>query len=162
MLFVSGSIPDNIAPYLALGLFLIPIGLFIPVSTFAYYRHWMRKTRRRFDSIRSKLANCGICGDPLPTAARLRDFRRVQGFHYAAAHPEVWKWDQRWRKITIPILAIGILAVPVFVYELFAKNYLQSLIAFACLPLVLLIFWFQRHQFNHFRALWNEQTIRRE
>src|SRR5436309_13570629 len=95
-LFVLGSIPDNVAPYLTVAFVLVPMIVFLPLFAFTGYKYSMRRARERFAKLKN--ASCIICGELLPDAVRLRDLRRIHRPHYEMVHPEVWRWGERWKK----------------------------------------------------------------
>ncbi|TMI55547.1 hypothetical protein E6H18_08905 [Candidatus Bathyarchaeota archaeon] len=95
-LFVLGSIPDNVAPYLTVAFVLVPMIVFLPLFAFTGYKYSMRRAGERFAKLKN--ASCIICGELLPDAVRLRDLRRIHRPHYEMVHPEVWRWGERWKK----------------------------------------------------------------
>ena len=155
-LFVLGSIPDNVAPYLTVAFVLVPMIVFLPLFAFTGYKYSMRRARERF--VKLKNASCIICGEVLPDAVRLRDLRGIQRPHYETVHPEVWRWGERWKKINILGGTAGIFIVGLATYQLATENALQSILFYTYVPAyILAVYLSQKREIERFRSRWKRQ-----
>jgi len=152
-LFVLGSIPNNVAPYLTVAFVLVPMIGFLPLFALSGHKYFMRRARERFAKL--KKANCIICGESLSDAARLRDLRRIQRPHYETVHPEVWRWGERWRRMMILGGTVGVFIVALATYQLATGNPLQSILFYAYIPAyILAVYLSQKREIEQFRMRW--------
>ena len=151
-LFVLGSIPQDVAPYLTIVLVLVPVSVFLPLSAFVWFRYSVRTGRERFQKAIPK--SCIICGEPLPKAP-LRRVRQVQGPHYQTVHPDFWRWEVKSRKA---FLTAFLAPFPVTFYELALANSLLAVLPTA-LSVILALTWnlLEKRKVRSFRSQWGSQ-----
>ena len=163
VLLISGAIPvaflpvwfvlGTISPYLAFGLFILPILVFLPLFTFASTKRWLRRTRQLFEKLAP--TDCIICGESLPSSS-LRQAKRVQGPHYETVHPEVWSWSQKWRRRALPVvLPTFFVVTTIATYGLIIRDYLLFIVGVALFWISILgMNWFQKRKLKSFKTQW--------
>lgn len=152
-LFVLGSIPENIAPYLTVALVVVPMSVYLPVFAYAGFRHTARTGRQHLE--KQIPTSCIICGEPLPKAA-LGQVRKVQGPHYETVHPDFWRWVEKSRRRKMrAVLPMAFVIWAVAGYELVISNYLLF-IAGGALSAVLALIWnlLEKRKLKSFRSQW--------
>jgi len=124
--------------------------------------HLEREVRgdvRRVQNFR--LVKCSICDEALPEAS-LRQFARIQGPHYQAVHPEMWRWNRRWRKAFIggwTVLLVYFVGATVYAFSHGNPLLLVlTLLPPAMLP-VFLMSLFSRMKRKQFRREWQNRSL---